>query len=125
MVIVTEVICIKLIILCNKGHKSVHFQFTGKCFKAHALLRVQGKMKRFPPFFLPNHETNLVEKDKKTCLFLLWFVMVKHFKIAFISRIYIFAIGKISLYDAFFLSILNVAIRTDASVQVSVGFYNT
>lgn len=46
MVIVTEVICIKLIIPCNKGHKSVHYQFTGKCFNHMFFYIVQGKRER-------------------------------------------------------------------------------
>lgn len=51
MVIVTEVICIKLIILCNKAHKSGHYQFGWKCFKCRLLHRLQGKREGFPPSF--------------------------------------------------------------------------
>lgn len=46
VVIVREVICIKLIIQCIKGHKSVHYQFSGKCFKHTLFYIVQGKNKR-------------------------------------------------------------------------------
>lgn len=43
MVIVTEVICIKLIIPNHKGHKSVHYQFQEKCFKHTFFYIFQGK----------------------------------------------------------------------------------
>lgn len=51
MVIVTEVICIKLIIPSNKAHKSGHYQFSWKCFNQLLFHRVQGKIKGFSPFF--------------------------------------------------------------------------
>lgn len=46
VVIVREVICIKLIIPCIKGHKSVHYQFSGKWFKHTFAYMVQGKNRR-------------------------------------------------------------------------------
>lgn len=61
-VIVTEVICIKLIILCNKGHKSVHYQFTGKCFKHMFFYIVQGRKKGFL-LLLPYLATDLHMDD--------------------------------------------------------------
>ncbi len=49
IVIVTEVICIKLIIPNHKGHKSVHYQFWEKCFKRTFFYIVQGKRGRILP----------------------------------------------------------------------------